>query len=186
MVTQIVLNVTGRKHLLPARFRARSDNRGLLIALGSPDQRSLCGCQAGDRDAERRAGDVVQADRMAKLDALRLAAMLAADAQLYVGAHLLGQGDRHLHQVTHALLVDGVERAGRQDLLLDVGQQELAGVVAAEAKRHLRKVVCAEAEERRVAIDSQAACSTLGSISENRMFKCLSSWICVSTSASVS
>ena len=40
----------------------------------------LCGGQTGDRDAERRAGHVVQADVVAELDGRRVAAVLAADA----------------------------------------------------------------------------------------------------------
>ena len=45
-------------------------------------QRRLCGGKPGDRHPEGRAGHVVQADPVAELDAGRLAAMFAADAEL--------------------------------------------------------------------------------------------------------
>ena len=56
----------------------------------------LCGGEAGDGDAVGGAGHVVEAKVVAEGDALRLAAMLAADAQLDVRAHLLGLGDSDL------------------------------------------------------------------------------------------
>jgi len=77
-----------------------------------------------DGNAEGRAGDVVEADVMTERCALRFAPMLAADTQLDVGPHFLGRCDRHLHQLADARLVDGIERIGGQDLLLDVGNAE--------------------------------------------------------------
>ena len=45
-------------------------------------QHGLCGRQSGHRNAERRAADIGQPDAMEKVDRCRIAAMLAADAQL--------------------------------------------------------------------------------------------------------
>ena len=53
--------------------------------------RGLSGSQAGDRHAEGRAGHVVQADVVAELDARRIAAVLAADAEVQVRAGLAAE-----------------------------------------------------------------------------------------------
>ena len=42
------------------------------------DRRLGC-CDAGDRQTVRRAGDIIEADGMAKADGLRVPAMLTAD-----------------------------------------------------------------------------------------------------------
>ena len=47
--------------------------------------------EPGDRDAERGAGDVVQAGAVAELDALGIAAVLAADADLELRALTAGR-----------------------------------------------------------------------------------------------
>ena len=73
--------------------------------------------------------------------------MLAADAQVNVGvggaAHLGG----HVHQLANTGLVQLGEGIVLVDLLVVVGVQELAGVVAGEAEGHLGQVVGAEGEE---------------------------------------
>ena len=52
----------------------------------SPGQRRLRGGEAGDRHAVGRAGDVVEAELVAELDRVRIAAVFAADAELDVRA----------------------------------------------------------------------------------------------------
>ena len=42
---------------------------------------------------------------MAELYAAGISAMLAADAAMHIGAHLLAQLNRHLHQLANALLI---------------------------------------------------------------------------------
>src|SRR5665811_1231786 len=54
----------------------------LLVVLGRVDQDRLCCREARHGDAERRAGDVVEADRLALVDRGGIAAVLAADACL--------------------------------------------------------------------------------------------------------
>ena len=49
-------------------------------------QRGLGGGEAGDRHAEGRAAHVVQAELVAELHAVRIAAVFAADAELDVRA----------------------------------------------------------------------------------------------------
>ena len=110
-------------------------------------QIGLGGGQSRDGDAVGGAGNVVEADVVAEGDTSGFAAMLAADAEFDVRAHGFGFGDTNFHQFADAGLVNGLERVAGQDLLGDIGLQELVGVVAREAERHLGQVVGAEGEE---------------------------------------
>ena len=55
--------------------------------------------------------------------------------------------DGDLHELADAGLVERGERVLLEDLVLDVGHEEVAHVVAADAERGLGEVVRAEAEE---------------------------------------
>src|SRR5262249_49603232 len=113
-------------------------------------QRRLGGGEAGDGDALRRTADVVEADARAELHARRLAAMLAADADLQVRTLRPALRGAHLHQFADAFLIDRLERIAGDDVrLLRIGVRadERPVVVAADAQRGLRQVVGAEAEE---------------------------------------
>src|SRR4029077_15850985 len=82
------------------------------------------------------------------MDRVGVSPMLAADANLEVLSRLSSFRDRDRHQAADALFVDGLERVAREDLLLEVADDERAlGVVAAESKRGLREIVGAEGEE---------------------------------------
>ena len=76
--------------------------------------------------------------------------MLAADAELEVLASRAALLARHVDQLTDARRVERLERVDHQDFLRQVVGQEGIDVVAAEAERHLREVVGAEAEEVRL------------------------------------
>ena len=106
-----------------------------------------------DRDAERRAGDVVQADVVAELDGGRIAAVLTADTAVKFGTGLTSKLDRHLHQLADADGIETGKRIGLVDLVRIVCGQELAGIVTREPERHLRQVIGAEAEEFRLLRD---------------------------------
>ena len=82
---------------------------------------------------KRQAGYIIEADIVAELDGGRVAAMLAADAQLDVGAGLAAAFGSHLDQLANAVLIQSGEGIVLIDLVLIVGIQELAGVVTAEA-----------------------------------------------------
>jgi hypothetical protein len=84
---------------------------------------------------------------VAEVDRRRVAAVIAADAHLEVGARRAAALDSHLDQLADALLVDRLERVFGDDLLVDVVGQEPADVVARVAERHLREVVGAERKE---------------------------------------
>ena len=85
---------------------------------------------------------------MAEGDALRVATVLAADADLQIrlgGPTLL---DSDPHQLPDAGDVEHLERVLRKDLAVDVLHQELPlRIVARVAEGHLGQVVGAEAEE---------------------------------------
>ena len=53
---------------------------------------------------------------MAELNGARIAAMLAADAQLDVGAGLAAKIGSHLHQLANAVLIEPGKRIGLIDL----------------------------------------------------------------------
>src|SRR5689334_10110515 len=80
--------VTPLRATARARGAAPAPRRPLRARLrsGAPRQdRRLCRREPRDRDAEGRAGDVVEADLVAEGDGPRVAAVLAADADLEPG-----------------------------------------------------------------------------------------------------
>src|SRR6266540_4990885 len=131
----------------PSLRRPLPPHRRLLARAAGLAEGCLTGGQARGRDAERRAGDVVEPDLVAEAHRVGVAAVLAADAEVQVlpgGAALLaGQ----LHQPADARLVDGHEGVGGPQLALLVHAEELADVVAREAEGRLSQVVGAEREE---------------------------------------
>src|SRR5262249_17066781 len=100
-----------------------------LVAL----ERRLGRGKLGDRHAIGRAGDIVQSHIGAEMDRGRIAAVLAADAELQVGARLAATLRSDLHQLADAFDVEADERILFDDTLPLIGLQEATGVVAAEA-----------------------------------------------------
>src|SRR4051794_13363855 len=111
---------------------------GLCLARDRLAERGLRGGEAGDRDAVGRAGDVVEADRMAEGDGGGIAAVLAADADLERGARHTTACDADLDELADAFLVERDEGIDRQDALGHVGAEEACGIVTADAVRRLR------------------------------------------------
>src|SRR5689334_17097753 len=91
----------------------------------------LGGREARQRDAERRAADVVQAELVAEDDGLRLAAVLAADPELQLRLRRTAALDADSHQVAHAALVERLERVAFQHPVLEIEGEELAFRVVA-------------------------------------------------------
>eukprot|EP00955_Chlamydomonas_euryale_P078192 363104-Chlamydomonas_euryale.AAC.2 len=85
--------------------------RRLLLGRGghAADPR-LCCCQASNRHAQRRARHVVQAHLFKEGDGCGVAPVLAADAQLNVGASLAAALDRQPHHLSHAVNIDRIKR----------------------------------------------------------------------------
>src|SRR5215213_6926553 len=104
--------------------------------------------QAGDRYSVRGARDVVQSRLVEERYALRVAAVLAADAQFEVGVGLAALLAGERNQPADALPVDGFEGIPREDALFEVGGEKTAlGVVAGEPAGRLGKIVGPEGEE---------------------------------------
>src|SRR5215469_1797306 len=132
----------------PQPSPATGEGRLVLLRGGAVGHHRLGGGQAGHRDAVGAAGHVVQAEFVARVDRVRVAAVLAANADLEVRPGGAALADRPVHQTAHALAVDGLERVDLEDLLLQVPDDELAlGVVPRVAERGLGQVVRAEGEE---------------------------------------
>src|SRR3954452_4831436 len=121
---------------------------GLLGGAGVSADDRLGGGPAGDRHAEGRAADVVEAGLVEQGDRLRVAAVLAAHAELELGLDRPTPLGADLHQFTNPVAVDRLERVALEQALFEVGGHHPAlDIVAAEPERHLREVVGAEGEE---------------------------------------
>ena len=84
-------------------------------------ERRLRRRQPRHRHAEGRAAHVVEPDLVEELDRRRVAAVLAADAELEVRLRRAALRHRDLHQLADAGLVDRRERVLLHDLVLGVG-----------------------------------------------------------------
>src|SRR5581483_9299972 len=127
-----------------ARLATRSDVLAALRFL----QRRLRRREPCERDAVRRAADVVEPEPVAELDRAWLAAVLAADPDLELRLRSAPALDADAHQVADAFLVERLERVRLEHAVLEIEGQELAlGVVARHPERRLREVVRAEREE---------------------------------------
>src|SRR5581483_4229053 len=90
---------------------AVTGGRGLLP--GSGGEGRLGRGEPGDGHPERRAGDVVEPDRVAEGNRIRVAAVLAADADLEVGARAPALLDGEPHLAPDADRVERLERVRR-------------------------------------------------------------------------
>src|SRR5262245_43097303 len=131
--------------LMAPPFLCAGSAAGDVVAGSLLGQRRARGREPRDRQAERRAGHVVEAGLVAELDRAGVAAVLAADPDLQAGRHGAPASDSEPDQLAHALLVERLERVVRQEAALEVRGQELAlGVVARQPERRLGEVVRAE------------------------------------------
>src|SRR5438552_13589701 len=136
---------------LPASATCRSGYAiGAVIPSARLPPRRAAGFEAGDRDAERGAGHVVEAGFVEEVHGVGVAAVLAAHADLQVGsggaAFVHGDAD----EAADAVAVDGLERGDAEDAELEVAGEERAfHVVAGEAPAHLGEIVGTEGEELR-------------------------------------
>src|SRR5277367_1547553 len=127
-----------------ALTRARNDRTVLRLACGALAERGLCCGEPRDRHAIGRARDVIEADLVAERHRSRIAAMLAADADLEIGPRLAAARDADLDQFADAVAIDRDERIDLQNSLGDVGAEESGGVVATDAIGGLGQIVGAE------------------------------------------
>src|SRR5271157_84676 len=73
-------------------------------------QRSLRGCEPGDRHSVRRATDVIKTDFMAECDRLRVSAMLAAYSYFKIFPDLPSLFHCNAHKSADAVLVNRNKR----------------------------------------------------------------------------
>src|SRR5262249_57444054 len=81
--------------------KSRHERRPSGSAWSGARERRLAGRDAGDLDPVGRAGDVVQAHLVAEADGVRVAAVLAADAELDVRLRPAGTLRPHPHHLPH-------------------------------------------------------------------------------------
>ena len=105
------------------------------------------GGEAGDEDAVGGAGDVVEAGLVAEFDGGGVAAVFAADADFEVCLDGAPFFDGDLDEGADAFAVEFDEGVLGEDVVLEVGGEEAAGVVTGEAEGGLGEVVGAEGEE---------------------------------------
>src|SRR5262249_29500401 len=134
----------GRQGPPPARACRRG---GAPPASFGLEGHAECGLRRGkprDRHAIGRARYVVEAGLVAEEHRGRIAAVLAADAELQAVAHLAAARGGDVYQFAHALDVERGERVVLEDAALAVLLEERGRVVAAETERRLREIVGAE------------------------------------------
>src|SRR5437588_10933723 len=93
-------------------------------------ERGLRRRQTRDWHAEGRARNVIELGAVAEGHALRIAAVLAADAELDIRPRPATALSCNLDQRADAALIERHERIMLQDAALDVVRQESAGIVA--------------------------------------------------------
>src|SRR5271165_1727945 len=118
---------------LPA---AKNSRRGMRLA----PERGLRGRESGDRDAERRARDVVEMNGLAERDRGGIATVLAADANLEVRSDRAATLGGDLDEFSDANGIERHERVGGQQPLRGVDAEEGGDVVARDAQRRLGEV----------------------------------------------
>src|SRR5690606_17885386 len=135
-----------RPKRLIVQFRIVPSDRFLLLPVRLGDRR-LSRREPRDWHPEGAAAHVVEADLVAEVDARRVAAVLAADAELELAVHRAALLDRHGYELADTGGVERLERVLFENLAREIVGEERVDVVAAEAERHLGEVVGAEAEE---------------------------------------
>src|SRR5439155_13300158 len=92
---------------------------GYVLRGAGLGERGLRRGEARERNAVRRAADVVQPEVVAEDDRLRLAPVLAADAELQRLLDAAAALDRDAHQISDAALVERLERIALEDVVLE-------------------------------------------------------------------
>lgn len=98
----------------------------------------------GDGHPVRRAGNIVQAERMAELDRFRIATMFATDPKLDVRARPATALNGHFYQRAHTVLVNRHERVFRQHAPGIVITEKCPRIIAGKTEACLRQIVGAK------------------------------------------
>jgi hypothetical protein len=137
----------------PGPRAARQHPLLLAVVVPAPGGRArahgrLRGREARDGDAGRGDGDVVHARGREEGDRARVAAVLAAEADLEARPRRAAALDGEPDQLADARLVERLEGVAGDDPRLQVRREELLlSVVATEAQREAREVIRAKGEE---------------------------------------
>src|SRR5438045_1071164 len=87
-----------------------------LLVTFTGGEGGLGGGQTSDGDAVGRTTDVIESDHVEELDAVGVATVLAADAQLQVRVGLTAVLSRHAHELADAVAVERLEGVDWQNL----------------------------------------------------------------------
>src|SRR5436190_22117172 len=100
-------------------FRRGFEFRHRLLC-SSRLKRSLCGRKPRDRNAERRAADVIETYLTAETDGSWIAAMFAADTDFQTRLGAAAAFGADAHQLAHAVAVQHLKRIFRHDLVFNI------------------------------------------------------------------
>src|SRR3954469_21061503 len=126
---------------------ARTIQSGSGLACRILAERGLRRRQPCDRHAERRARDIVERELVAEAPRGRTPAVLAANADLELGARLATAFDPDAHKLAHALAVDGDEGIKRNNSARHVEAEKARRVITADPVSGLGQVVGAKGKE---------------------------------------
>src|ERR1700760_4111734 len=104
-------------------------------------KRRLCGRQTRYRYTKWRAGNIIQTRVVTEANGCRIAAMLAANAELETVARLTAACRRDANKFADTIDIDGDERIARDHTLVDVLVEKHAGIVARQNQKGLREIV---------------------------------------------
>src|SRR5262245_7637517 len=101
--------------------------------------------QPGDRDPERGAGHIVEADCVEEVDRVRIAGVFAADPQFEAGACGPPAFGPDPYEFADPITIDRLERRNAEDSLLQICREEGGfHVVAGETPGRLGEIVRSE------------------------------------------
>ena len=110
-------------------------------------KRCLCGRQTGYRQTERRTAHIVEPEMMAEDHRVRIAAMLAANAELDILPRLATFFHSDLHQLADARGINRGKRICLDDAHFCIQRQKCRRVIAAHTQASLRQIVSAKTEK---------------------------------------
>src|SRR6476660_5612658 len=115
---------------LPILRRIRESGSSLACRILA--ERGLRRRQPCDRHAERRARDIIERELVAEGHRGWIATVLAANADLELGARLATAFDPDAHKLAHALAVDGDEGIKRNNSARHVEAEKARRVITAD------------------------------------------------------
>src|SRR5207237_8118439 len=134
-------------------MRSRAASISLNVTTSLALEGCLSRCQSRNGNPKWAATHVIQTEPVTEFDAHGFAAVFAANPQLDVRPSLASQVARNFHQAPNAFLIDRRKRIRIQNIKFRVDREKTTRIVPAHSERRLCEIVCAKAEELRVARD---------------------------------